>query len=59
MLCPKCGRKMKNIKHFEQGRNYQYNQCGCTFKTHKKRIHFDEIETKQNYNSINKNVTEK
>lgn len=49
MLCPKCGRKMTNVKHFEKERRYQYNQCECTFKTHQKRIHFDEMETNQNY----------
>ena len=49
MLCPKCGRAMKNVKHFEKNRSYQYNQCACTFKTHQKRIHFDEVETNQNY----------
>lgn len=46
MLCPKCGRTMKNIKHFEPGRNYQFNVCKCMFQTHQKRIHFDE-ETKE------------
>ena len=50
MLCPKCGRTMKNVKHFEEGRSYQFNRCKCLFTTHKKRIHFDDDkETNQNY----------
>ena len=49
MLCPKCGRKMKNIKHYEKDKSYQFYQCVCTFKTHNKRIHYDECETNQNY----------
>ena len=49
MLCPRCGKKMKNVKHYEQDRSYQFYQCECTFTTHKKRIHYDEVETKQNY----------
>lgn len=49
MLCPKCGRAMKNIKHYEKGKNYQFYQCSCMFQTHQKRIHYDNIETKQNY----------
>ena len=49
MLCPMCGRVMKNVMHYESGRSYQYNRCECTFKTHQKRIHYDEVETKQNY----------
>lgn len=52
MLCPKCGRVMKNVMHFEQGKNYQYNRCQCLFETHQKRIHYDEIETSQNYKDI-------
>lgn len=42
MLCPKCGKQMKNVKHFEAGLNYQFNVCKCMFRTHRKRIHFDD-----------------
>lgn len=52
MLCPKCGKTMKNVKHFEIGRCYQFNRCKCLFTTHKKRIHFDEKETNQNYKEV-------
>lgn len=55
MLCPKCGKTMKNVKHFEEGRSYQFNRCKCLFTTHKKRIHFDDDkETNQNYKEVNK-----
>ena len=49
VLCPKCGRIMKNVKHYENGRSYQFYQCSCANTTHQKRIHYDEKETKQNY----------
>lgn len=30
--------------HFEQNRNYQFNECPkCNAKTKKKRIHFEDI----------------
>jgi len=46
MMCPKCGREMKNVLHFEDGRKYQYNKCPwCLYKTKNKRMHLDE-ETK-------------
>ena len=35
---------MNNTMHFEQGRQYQYNQCKkCYEKTKNKRIHFDDV----------------
>lgn len=48
MLCPKCGKTMKNVKHFERGRCYQFNRCKCLFTTHKKRIHFDDDKITSN-----------
>ena len=55
MLCPKCGKPMKNVKHYEAGRSYQYNRCECAMRTHQKRIHYEEVETKQNYNEQDEN----
>ena len=49
MLCPKCGKEMKNVKHYEDGRSFQYYRCECLLRTHQKRIHDDEVETNQNY----------
>lgn len=44
MICPKCRRAMKTKMHFEQGRQYQYNECSnCYERTKNKRIHFEEI----------------
>lgn len=43
MLCPKCGKSMKNVMHFEKNKNYQFSQCNyCYNKTKNKRIHFSE-----------------
>jgi len=44
MICRKCGKKMKNVLHFEKDRDYQYNECSkCCERTKKKRIHYDEF----------------
>lgn len=44
MLCTKCGKQMKNVLHFEQEREYQYNLCpNCRKRTKKKRLHYDDI----------------
>jgi hypothetical protein len=35
---------MKNIMHFEQDRNYRYNECPkCHDQTRGKRIHFEDV----------------
>lgn len=61
MLCPKCGRVMKNVKHFEKGKSYQFYRCECMEMTHPKRVHYDDsIETMQNYKKKgNNNAKEK
>lgn len=46
MRCPKCGKEMQNIIHYEKGRSYQFNQCKCMTKTHVKRIHYNEPDEK-------------
>ena len=44
MVCCNCGNKMKNVLHFEQGREYQFNVCShCRERTKKKRLHYDDI----------------
>jgi DNA-directed RNA polymerase subunit RPC12/RpoP len=51
MRCPKCGREMKNVMHFESGKDYQYNRCKhCLERTKQKRIHYEDFEkgNKQN-----------
>lgn len=48
MKCPKCKKEMKNVMHFEDGKNYAFHECEhCRTKTHKKRIHFDELDKKE------------
>lgn len=52
--CPKCGKKMNTVMHFEKGSNYAYHSCSsCIIHTHRKRIHYedfqDEYLTTQNY----------
>lgn len=50
MICKKCGNKMKNILHFEPGREYQFNTCQkCRDSTHKKRIHYDDVVKDEHY----------
>lgn len=45
MKCPNCRKEMKNVMHFENGKNFAFHECrSCNIKTHQKRIHFDEIE---------------
>lgn len=57
MLCSRCCISMVGKKHFEKGRQWQYNECPkCYDKTKNKRIHFEdilnekirELETKSN-----------
>lgn len=44
MICPKCHKVMKNKMHFEENRQYQFNECpNCREKTKNKRIHFEDI----------------
>lgn len=51
MRCPMCGKIMKNIMHFEKDKNYAFHECpGCYVRTHKKRIHFEDV---QNENKLN------
>lgn len=41
MFCPKCGKKMNKIMHFEKDGNYQFNRCSnnkCNFETRKKKL---------------------
>lgn len=54
MLCSKCGKTMKNVLHYELGREYQFNLCTfCRGKTKKKRIHYDNLyETQQNKKGV-------
>lgn len=50
MKCPMCKRNMANIMHFEYGKNYTFSECKyCRAKTHKKRIHFDDLEGGNKY----------
>ena len=45
MKCPNCNNKMKDVIHFEKDRSYAYHKCNkCNTKTHKKRIHFEDIK---------------
>ena len=45
MRCYKCGREMKNVMHFEDGKEYQFNTCKrCRENTKHKRIHYEELE---------------
>ena len=45
MRCPRCNQEMKNVMHFETGKQYAYHECPkCKQPTHQKRIHFEEYE---------------
>ena len=45
MRCPNCNKEMKNVMHFETGRNFSFHECkNCWTQTHQKRIHFEETE---------------
>lgn len=47
MRCPKCNNEMKNVMRFEYGKSFAFHECErCHTKTHQKRIHFDEVERK-------------
>jgi Zn ribbon nucleic-acid-binding protein len=49
MKCPKCKNEMKTVMHFENGKTFAFHECKyCRTKTHQKRIHFEEIEEKNN-----------
>lgn len=49
MKCPNCKNNMKNVMHFEHGKNYAFHECkNCRTQTHQKRIHFDELNNKEN-----------
>ena len=54
MFCPNCSTVMKNVLHFEQDRQYQYNECPhCYKRTKNKRIHFDDV-VKEEVLNLNK-----
>ena len=54
MLCPRCNKEMKNVMHFEPGKQYAYHLCPkCKQQTHQKRIHF-EMYVKGNLYEIKK-----
>lgn len=54
MLCPKCSKPMKNVMHFEQDRQYQFNRCpNCQERTKNKRIHFEDV-LKEEINNFQK-----
>lgn len=41
MFCPKCGKRMNRVMHFDKDDNYQFNKCSnikCNFVTKKKKI---------------------
>ena len=45
MKCPRCNRSMKNMMHFEDGKDFAYNACKhCQTRTHQRRIHYEEFE---------------
>lgn len=57
MKCPKCNSEMKNVMCFESGRNYAFHKCNkCHTKTHKKRIHFEDLGGKNEDSSNSKRV---
>ena len=48
MKCPKCGNEMKNIIHFEEGKEYAFHECKiCKTKTHQKRINYQQFEKEE------------
>ena len=52
MVCFKCGGQMRNVLHFETGREFQFNYCSkCNERTKHKRLHYDDIgcDKKVNY----------
>ena len=54
MKCPKCGKEMSNMMHFESGKDYAYHSCKhCRKMTHRKRIHYEEFEREKSSNLIN------
>jgi Zn ribbon nucleic-acid-binding protein len=49
MKCPRCKNEMKNVMHFEDGKNFAFHECKkCHTKTHQKRIHFEEVNKNEN-----------
>ena len=49
MICPNCKKEMKTVMHFEQGKTFAFHKCKhCHTKTHQKRIHFEDLEEKNN-----------
>lgn len=52
MKCPNCNKEMKTVMHFENGKTFAFHECKhCRTKTHQKRIHFEELEGKNNENT--------
>ncbi len=41
ILCPKCGKRMNRVMHFEKNDNYQFDKCSnnkCNFTTRKRNL---------------------
>ena len=52
MKCPKCGEDTKIVMHFENGKNFAFHECSkCHTKTHRKRIHFEELKDENTSNT--------
>lgn len=53
MKCPHCGNEMKNIMHFENGKQFAFHECrNCFTKTHQKRIHFEDLKKGDSYENL-------
>ena len=57
MKCPRCKTEMKSVMHFEKGKNFAFHECkSCLAKTHQKRIHFEEMERRNENSSHTKRI---
>lgn len=57
LLCPKCGRKMNNVMHFDSNSSYQYKRCPfCFYESKNKRLYLNTLynDTDKNLNKENK-----
>ena len=49
MKCPNCNNDMKYVMHFEHRKAFAFHKCeNCSIKTHRKRIHFNELKVTKN-----------
>lgn len=45
MFCPKCGKRMNYVMHFEKDKSLQFYRCKCFFRTNYKILNLNNLNS--------------